>query len=180
MNYSIGVCENNILNFNISNHKRLCFISKSIIDEMKYNSSDNDYYILKNKLSICVNKRLESFNKSEINYILYDYGFDNAIANYKKNYKIINNINSHMLVYNLIYNNYFEIIDKNDKDAVNTIKSYIIAKKNRNTYIKKLNIKRETAYLLEKINKEIEDDNAKLILYTIVERFINRSLKSIK
>jgi hypothetical protein len=179
MNYSIRVCENNILNINISNHKRLRFISKSLIDEMKYDSSDNDYYILKNKLSIYVNKRLESFNKFEIEYILYDYGFDNAITNYKKNYKIINNINSHMLVYNLIYNNYFEIIDNNDNDAFNTIKSYIIAKKNRNTYIKKLNIKRETSYLLEKINKEIEDDDAKLILNKIVEKFINRSLKNI-
>jgi hypothetical protein len=147
---------------------------------MKHDSSDNDYYKLKNKLSIYVNKRLESFNKSEINYILYDYGFDNAITNYKKNYKIINNINSIMLVYNLIYNNYFEIIDKNNTEAVNTIKSYIIAKKNRNAYIKKLNIKRESVYLLEKINKEIEDDNAKLILNKIVEKFINRSLKNIK
>ena len=180
MNYYIRVCEKNTLNINISNHKRLCYISKSIIDEMKHYSSDNDYYKLKNKLSIYVNKRLESFNKSEINYILYDYGFDNAITNYKKNYKIINNINSHMLVYNLIYNHYFEIIDKNDTEAVNTIKSYIIAKKNRNTYIKKLNIKRESAYLLEKINKEIKDDDAILILNKIVEKFINKSLKSIK
>jgi len=180
MNYYIRVCEKNALNINYSNHKRLCYISKSIIDEMKHYSSDNDYYKLKNKLSIYVNKRLESFNKSEINYILYDYGFDKAITNYKKNYKIINNVNSHMLVYNLIYNNYFEIIDKNDIDAVNTIKSYIIANKNRNTYIKKLNIKRESAYLLEKINKEIEDDDAKLILNKIVEKFINKSLKSIK
>lgn len=180
MNYSIGVCKNNILNINIFNHKRLCFISKSIIDEMNHYSSDNDYYKLKNILSIYVNKRLESFNKSEINYILYDYGFDNAITNYKKNYKIINNINSHMLVYNLLYNNYFVIIDKNNTEAVNTIKSYIIAKKNRNTYIKKLNIKRESVYLLEKINKEIEDDDAKLILNKIVEKFINRSLKNIK
>ena len=48
---------------------------------------------------------------SEINYILYDCGFDNAIINYKKNYKIINNLNSYMLIYNLLYNNYFEIID---------------------------------------------------------------------
>ena len=103
MNYYIRVCEKNTLNINISNHKRLCYISKNIIDEMKHDNSDNDYYKLKNKLSIYVNKRLESFNKSEINYILYDYGFDNAITNYKKNYKIINNINTHMLVYNLIY-----------------------------------------------------------------------------
>jgi hypothetical protein len=147
---------------------------------MKHYSSDNDYYKLKNKLSIYVNKRLESFNKSEIEYILYDYGFDNAIANYKTKYRIINNINSLMLVYNLIYNNYFEIIDNNNTEAVNTIKSYIIANKNRNAYIKKLNIKRESLYLLEKINKEIEDDNAKLILSTIVERFIKRSLKNIK
>jgi hypothetical protein len=147
---------------------------------MKHYSSDNDYYKLKNKLSIYVNKRLESFNKSEIEYILYDYGFDNAIANYKTKYRIINNINSLMLVYNLIYNNYFEIIDNNNTEAVNTIKSYIIANKNRNAYIKKLNIKRESLYLLEKINKEIEDDNAKLILNKIVEKFINKSLKSIK
>jgi hypothetical protein len=147
---------------------------------MKHDSSNNDYYKLKNKLSIYVNKRLESFNKSEINYILYDYGFDNAIANYKTKYRIINNINSTMLIYNLIYNHYFEIIDNNNAEAVNTIKSYIIANKNRNAYIKKLNIKRESAYLLEKINKEIEDDNAKLILNKIVEKFINKSLKNIK
>lgn len=180
MNYYIRVCEKNTLNINISNHKRLCYNSKNIIDEMKHDSSDNDYYKLKNKLSIYVNKRLESFNKSEINYILYDYGFDNAITNYKKNYKIINNINSHMLVYNLIYNHYFEIIDQNETKAIDTITSYIIAKKNRNTYIKKLNIKRESAYLLEKINKEIKDDDAILILNKIVEKFINKSLKSIK
>jgi hypothetical protein len=30
---------------------------------------------------------------SEINYIIFDYGFDNSITNYKKNYKIIDIIN---------------------------------------------------------------------------------------
>ena len=174
MNYCIRICEKNILNISISIHRRLCYISKSIIEDMKHDSYNYNYNELKNKLSIYVNKRLGTFNKSEINYILYDYGFDNAIINYKKNYKIINNLNSYMLIYNLIYNNYFEIIDLNKSKAENIIKAYIIASKNRKTYIKKINIVREKTYLIKKINKEIEGDDAKIVLNNILEKFINR------
>ena len=79
-----------------------------------------------------------------------------------------------MLIYNLLYNNYFEIIDLNKSKAENIIKAYIIASKNRKTYIKKINIVREKTYLIKKINKEIEGDDAKIVLNNILEKFINR------
>jgi hypothetical protein len=59
------------------------------------------------------------------------------------------------------------------------LQNYIIMKKKRNKYIKKLNVKRESEYLIDKINKEIKCDDAKLILKTIINKFINRTMKTI-
>jgi len=146
---------------------------------MKDKSSNFDQFKLKNILSIYVNDRISAMTSSEINYIIYDYGFDNTITNYKKNYKIIDMINTKMLLYNLIYNNYFEIIDLKKKKAIDTISNYIKASKDRQIYNKNINIKRESKYLIEKINNEINGDDAKLILNTIVEKFINRKIKHI-
>jgi hypothetical protein len=146
---------------------------------MKDKSSNFDQFKLKNILSIYVNDRISAMTSSEINYIIYDYGFDNTITNYKKNYKIIDMINTKMLIYNLIYNNYFEIIDLKKKKAIDTISNYIKASKDRQIYNKNINIKRESKYLIEKINNEINGDDAKLILNTIVEKFINRKIKHI-
>ena len=169
---------NNVLNINNSNHRRLCNITENIVKQMKDKSSNFDQFKLKNILSIYVNDRISAMTSSEINYIIYDYGFDNTITNYKKNYKIIDIINTKMLIYNLIYNNYFEIIDLKKK-AIDTISNYIKASKDRQIYNKNINIKRESKYLIEKINNEINGDDAKLILNTIVEKFINRKIKHI-
>ncbi len=108
---------NNVLNINNSNHRRLCNITENIVKQMKDKSSNFDQFKLKNILSIYVNDRISAMTSSEINYIIYDYGFDNTITNYKKNYKIIDMINTKMLIYNLIYNNYFEIIDLKKKKS---------------------------------------------------------------
>ena len=170
---------NNVLNINNSNHRRLCNITENIVKQMKDKSSNFDQFKLKNILSIYVNDRISAMTSSEINYIIYDYGFDNSITNYKKNYKIIDMINTKMLIYNLIYNNYFEIIDLKKKKAIDTISNYIKASKDRQIYNKNINIKRESKYLIEKINNEINGDDAKLILNTIVEKFINRKIKHI-
>jgi len=177
MNYYIRVCKKNTLNINLSNHTKLCSISNCILKDMREDSSNNDYYKLKTNLSIYVNYRLNMFKISDFDYILYDYGFDNAITNYKKNYKIINELSSYKLIYNLIYNNYFEIINTNETNAVDKITSYIIAKNNRNTYFKMLNIKREGDYLVKIINKELNNYNAKLVLNKILEKFIDKSIK---
>jgi hypothetical protein len=170
---------NNVLNINYSNHRRLCNITENIVKQMKDKSSNFDQFKLKNILSIYVNERINAMTSTEINYIISDYGFDNSITNYKKNYKIIDIINTKMLIYNLIYNNYFEIIDFRKKEAIDTISNYIKASKDRQIYNKKINIKRESKYLIEKINNEIKGDDAKLILNTIVEKFINRTIKHI-
>lgn len=175
--FYIKSVKDNILNINITNHRRLCNISENIIKHMKDKISNSDLYKLKNILSIYVNDRIIAMTASEINYIIFDYGFDNSITNYKKNYKIIDIINTRMLIYNLIYNNYFEIIDFNKKNSVDIIISYIKASKDRQTYNKKINIKRESKFLIEKINNEIKGDDAKHILNTIVEKFINRTIK---
>jgi len=175
--FYIKSVKDNILNINITNHIRLCNISENIIKHMKDKSSNSDLYKLKNILSIYVNNRIIAMTASEINYIIFDYGFDNSITNYKKNYKIIDIINTRMLIYNLFYNNYFEIIDFNKKKAIDTISNYIKASKDRQTYNKIINIKRESKFLIEKINNEIKGDYAKHILYTIVEKFINRTIK---
>lgn len=177
--FTIKTISSNVLNINIGNHKRLCNIVDNIIKHMKEKNTNNDCYKLKNILSIYVNDRISAMTVSEINYIIYDYGYDNAITNYKKNYRIIDNINSKMLIYNLIYNNYFEIIDLTQKKAIDTISKYITANKERQLYNKKINIKRESKYLIDKINSEINGDDAKLILNTIVEKFVNRTIKSI-
>ena len=116
---------NNVLNINNSNHRRLCNITENIVKQMKDKSSNFDQFKLKNILSIYVNDRISAMTSSEINYIIYDYGFDNTITNYKKNYKIIDMINTKMLIYNLIYNNYFEIIDLKKKKAIDTINNSI-------------------------------------------------------
>lgn len=169
----------NILNINYNNHRRLCYITENIVKHMKDKSSNFDQFKLKDILSIYVNDRISAMSSSEINYIISDYGYDNSITNYKKNYKIIDIINTKMLIYNLIYNNYFEIIDFRKKEAIDTISNYIKASKDRQKYNKNINIKRESKYLIEKINNEIKGDDAKHILITIVEKFINKKIKHI-
>jgi hypothetical protein len=71
------------------------------------------------------------------------------------------------------------IIDTVKKDAVTKILSYIIAEKNRKKYMKKVNIKRESDYLIDKVNNEIKCDDAKLILNMIINKFIHRTMKAL-
>jgi hypothetical protein len=84
-----------------------------------------------------------------------------------------------MLTYNIINNNYIIIVNVDKKEAISLLQNYIIMKKKRNKYIKKLNVKRESEYLIDKINKEIKCDDAKIILKTIIDKFINRTMKTI-
>lgn len=177
--FSIKTITTNVLNINSGNHRRLCNIADNIIKHMKEKSTNSDYYKLKNILSVYVNDRIIAMTTTEINYVLYDYGYDNAVINYKKNYKIMGNINTIMLIYNLIHNNYFEIIDLTKKHAIATLSNYIKANKDRQIFNKKINIIRESKYLTDKINREIVGDDAKLILSTIVEKFINKTIKNI-
>ena len=121
-------------------------------------------------------KKIEEYSG---NRIISEYGFDNSISNYKKHYKILDNINLIMLTYNIINNNYIIIVNVDKKEAISLLQNYIIMKKKRNKYIKKLNVKREIEYLIDKINKEIKCDDAKLILKTIINKFINRTMKTI-
>jgi hypothetical protein len=148
---------------------------------MKLNDESlyNDYFKLKNMVSIYVKEEIKTMLNYDINDIINDYGFDNAVHQYKKNYRILDNITAQMLVYNIICNTYIIIIDTKKKEAVNKIMSYIIAEKNRKKYIKKVNIKRESDYLIDKVNNEIKGDDAKLIINTIINKFINRTMKSL-
>ncbi len=82
--FSIKTISSNVLNINSGNHRRLCNIAENIIKHMKDKSINSDYYKLKNTLSIYVNDRINAMTTSEINYVLYDYGYDNAVVNYKK------------------------------------------------------------------------------------------------
>ena len=75
--FYIKYVKDNTLNINITNHRRLCNISENIIKHMKDKSSNSDQYKLKNILSIYVNDRINAMTASEINYIIFDYGFDN-------------------------------------------------------------------------------------------------------
>ena len=115
----------------------------------------------------------------DINDIISDYGFDNAVYCYKKNYRILDNITVRMLVYNIICNTYILTVDTEKKEAVRKIQSYIVAEKNRKKYIKKVNIKRESDYLIDKVNNEIKCDDAKLILNTIINKFVHRTMKAL-
>lgn len=179
--FYVSVISENILKLNILNHKKLNNISKIIIAKMKLNdeSSYKDYFKLKNMVSIYVKEEIKTMLNCDINDIINDYGFDNAVHQYKKNYRILDNITVQMLVYNIICNTYIIIIDTEKKEAVNKIMSYIIAEKNRKKYIKKVNIKRESDYLIDKVNNEIKGDDAKLIINTIINKFINRTMKSL-
>ncbi len=179
--FYVSVISENILKLNILNHKKLNNISKIIIAKMKLNdeSSYNDYFKLKNMVSIYVKEEVKTMLNYDINDIINDYGFDNAVHQYKKNYRILDNITAQMLVYNIIRNTYIIIIDTKKKEAVNKIMSYIIAEKNRKKYIKKVNIKRESDYLIDKVNNEIKGDDAKLIINTIINKFINKTMKSL-
>lgn len=179
--FYVSVISENILKLNILNHKKLNNISKIIIARMKLNdeSSYNDYFKLKNMVSIYVKEEVKTMLNYDISDIINDYGFDNAVHQYKKNYRILDNITAQMLVYNIICNTYIIIIDTKKKEAVNKIMSYIIAEKNRKKYIKKVNIKRESDYLIDKVNNEIKGDDAKLIINTIINKFINKTMKSL-
>lgn len=179
--FYVSVISENILKLNILNHKKLNNISKIIIAKMKLNDESlyNDYFKLKNMVSIYVKEEIKTMLNYDINDIINDYGFDNAVHQYKKNYRILDNITAQMLVYNIICNTYIIIIDTKKKEAVNKIISYIIAEKNRKKYIKKVNIKRESDYLIDKVNNEIKGDDAKLIINTIINKFINRTMKSL-
>lgn len=166
----------NILKLNIANHKKLNNITKIIIAKMKLNdeSSHEDYFKLKNIIAIYVNEEIKTMHTRDINEIIGDYGFDN-----KKNYRILDNITVRMLVYNIICNIYILTVDTEKKDAVRKIQSYIVAEKNRKKYIKKVNIKRESDYLIDKVNNEIKCDDAKLILNTIINKFVHRTMKAL-
>jgi hypothetical protein len=171
----------NILKLNIVNHKKLNNITKVIIAKMKVigESSHEDYFKLKNIAAIYVNEEIKTMHTRDINDIIGDYGFDNAVYCYKKNYRILDNITVQMLVYNIICNTYILTIDMEKKEAVCKIQSYIVAEKNRRKYIKKVNIKRESDYLIDKVNNDIKCDDAKLILNTIINKFVHRTMKAL-
>jgi len=171
----------NILKLNIANHKKLNNITKVIITKMKVigESSHEDYFKLKNIVAIYVNEEIKTMHTRDINDIICDYGFDNAVYCYKKNYRILDNITVRMLIYNIICNTYIMIIDMEKKEAVSKIQSYIVAEKNRKKYMKKVNIRRESDYLIDKVNTEIKCDDAKLILNTIINKFVNRAMKAL-
>lgn len=179
--YYLDINHENIFEFSIANHKIFCDISTTIIAKMKLdnNSSCEDYFKLKCCTSIYVNDEIKKINDRDINEIISNYGFDNAIKKYKKHYRILDNITARMLLYNIIYNYYIIIIDLVKKNAVNKLQSYIIANKNRKKYIKKANIKRESNYLIDKINTEIKCDDAKVIIINIINKFINKTMKSL-
>jgi hypothetical protein len=171
----------NILKLNIANHKKLNNITKVIITKMKVigESSHEDYFKLKNIVAIYVNEEIKTMHTRDINDIIGDYGFDNAVYCYKKNYRILDNITVRMLIYNIICNTYIMIIDMEKKEAVCKIQSYIVAEKNRKKYMKRVNIMRESDYLIDKVNTEIKCDDAKLILNTIINKFVHRTMKAL-
>jgi hypothetical protein len=171
----------NILKLNIVNHKKLNNITKVIIAKMKVigESSHEDYFKLKNIVAIYVNEEIKTMHTRDINDIIGDYGFDNAVYCYKQHYRILDNITVRMLVYNIICNTYIRTIDMEKKEAICKIQSYIVAEKNRKEYMKKVNIRRESDYLIDKVNNEIKCDDAKLILNTIINKFINRTMKAL-
>ena len=121
----------NILKLNIANHKKLNNITKVIVAKMKLNgeSSHEDYFKLKNIVAIYVNEEIKTMHMRDINDIISDYGFDNAVYCYKKNYRILDNITVRMLVYNIICNTYILTVDMEKKEAVRKIQSYIVAEK---------------------------------------------------
>ena len=179
--FYVDAIPENILKLNIANHKKLNNIAKVIIAKMKlnYESSHEDYFKLKNIVAIYVNEEIKTMHMRDINEIISDYGFDNAVHCYKKNYRILDNITVRMLVYNIICNIYILTVDMEKKEAVLKIQSYIVAEKNRKKYMKKVNIKRESDYLIDKVNNEIKCDDAKLILNTIINKFVVRTIKAI-
>ena len=179
--FYVDAIPENILKLNIANHKKLNNIAKVIIAKMKlnYESSHEDYFKLKNIVAIYVNEEIKTMHMRDINEIISDYGFDNAFHCYKKNYRILDNITVRMLVYNIICNIYIHTVDMEKKEAVLKIQSYIVAEKNRKKYMKKVNIKRESDYLIDKVNNEIKCDDAKLILNTIINKFVHRTMKAL-
>ena len=119
--YSIEANTENILKVSLSNHKRLYNTTMNVIAKMTLNndSTNVDYFKLKNIISIYVNQEIKLMNASDMNSIIIDYGFDNAINNYKKHYKILDSINVSMLVYNILCNNYVITIKFGSSCALN-------------------------------------------------------------
>ena len=79
--YSIEANAENVLNISIANHKRLFNITNNIIAKMSLNNELNnlDYFKLKNITAIYVNEEIKKMNNNDMNCIIGDYGFDNAI-----------------------------------------------------------------------------------------------------
>jgi len=179
--FYVEVNPENITKLKFANHKKLNSITKVIVAKMILNeeSSHKDYFKLKDIISIYVNNEIKTINTRDINDIIGDYGFDNAINYYKKNYHILDNITARNLLYNIICNTYIMIFDEEKQDSIKKLQSYIIARKNRKLYIKKVNIQRETDYLIDKINNEMKCDIAKKVLTTIINKFINKTMKTL-
>ena len=78
--FYVDVNPENILKLNIANHKKLKNITKVIIAKMKLNdeSSNEDYFKLKNIIAMYVNEEIKIMHERDINDIIGDYGFDNA------------------------------------------------------------------------------------------------------
>lgn len=179
--FYVEVNPENIIKLKFANHKKLDSITKVIVAKMKlnYESSHKDYFKLNDIISIYVNNEIKTINARDINDIIGDYGFDNAINYYKKNYHILDNITTRNLLYNIIRNTYIIIFDEEKQDSIKKIQSYIVAKKYRKMYIKKVNIQRESDYLINKVNNEMKCDIAKKVLTTIIKKFINKIMKTL-
>lgn len=156
------------------------------------NKSSEDYKRLNSILEQHIIKYINKMSANKIEFIVYNYGIDNAIAllnqynNYNKKYA---NTTSYNLLYHIFYNKfsicYMPEYNANpylnnpysNKDAIIIQRFWrnILAHRKE---LKKYSIESDITYLIDKINKEIVGDSAKKVLIYLVNKFKRRVSKT--
>lgn len=162
--------------------KSICYIYNSI--EVKYNE---DYKKLNNYLEEHIIHYVNNMSSSRIELMVYNYGIDNAILllnNYVVNHKKHINTTSKSLLFSIFISkfNLEFIVEYTTKKYNNNYIIYHIVKiqrfwrnilmnKSKNTIYK---VQKEFDYVLDKINKQIDETSVKNILIYIVNKYRKR------
>lgn len=162
--------------------KCICYIYHSI--EVKYNE---DYKTINKYLEEHIIQYINNMSSSKIELMVYNYGIDNAILllnNYIVNSKKHINTTSKSLLFSIFmsrFNLEFIVEYTTNNYNNNYVISHIVTiqrlwrniliHRSKNTIYK---VQKEFDYVLEKINKQIEETSVKNILIFIVNKYRRR------
>jgi len=168
--------------------KCICYIYHSI--EVKYNE---DYKTINKYLEEHIIQYVNNMSSSKIECMVYNYGIDNAILllnNYIVNSKKHINTTSKSLLFSIFMNRFnleftveYTTNNYNNNYVISQIVTIqrlwrnILIHRSKNTIYK---VQKEFDYVLEKINKQIEETSVKNILIFIVNKYRRRVSTTLK